>query len=217
LLANLSTASFSAVVKASAALTFTSGSTPVPSQSPFVTGLMGRAKGTPMVKSSPAGMPRTGGAPPPWLHQQWWPILSLQVERELFASGRCSVRRRAPWRSILHQVGTPKPRRSSTSQAGSGVRGIAAAQAFASATLTAVNFPEVLEVTRSVVSRFGLNGRFHGIAGDVLRVNLGSGYIRFRLLVTFCTPKVKSAVVPSCTKCMKLSHLAARLPLRNLC
>jgi hypothetical protein len=44
LLASLSAASFSAVAKASVALTFTSGSTPVPSQSPFVTGLMGRAK-----------------------------------------------------------------------------------------------------------------------------------------------------------------------------
>ena len=60
--------------------------------------------------------------------------------------------------------------------AGSGVWGIAVCQAFASATLTAVDFPEVLEVTRSVVSRFGLNGRFHGIAGDVLRVDLGAGY-----------------------------------------
>jgi len=60
--------------------------------------------------------------------------------------------------------------------AGSGVWGIAAAQAFPSASLTAVDYAEVLEVTRSVVSRFGLNGRFHGIAGDVLRVNLGTGY-----------------------------------------
>ena len=50
LAANFSAASFSAVDRASVALTFTSGSTPVPSQSPFVTGLMGRAKGTPMVK-----------------------------------------------------------------------------------------------------------------------------------------------------------------------
>jgi hypothetical protein len=56
-LANLSAASFSAVVKASAALTFTSGSMPVPSQSPFVTGLMGLPKGTPTVKWSPAGCP----------------------------------------------------------------------------------------------------------------------------------------------------------------
>ena len=60
--------------------------------------------------------------------------------------------------------------------AGSGVWGIAAAQAFASATLTAVDFPEVLEVTRSVVSRFGLNGRFQAVAGDALSVDLGRDY-----------------------------------------
>jgi ubiquinone/menaquinone biosynthesis C-methylase UbiE len=60
--------------------------------------------------------------------------------------------------------------------AGSGVWGLAAAQAFPAATLTAIDYPDVLAVTRSVVSRFGLNGRFHEIAGDVLQVNLGIGY-----------------------------------------
>jgi hypothetical protein len=47
---SLSVASFIAVSSASAALTGTSGVTPVPSQSVLVMGLMARAKGTPMMK-----------------------------------------------------------------------------------------------------------------------------------------------------------------------
>jgi hypothetical protein len=43
-------ASFSAVSSASAAFTFTSGSTPVPSQSYFEMGLIGLAKGTKIMK-----------------------------------------------------------------------------------------------------------------------------------------------------------------------
>lgn len=60
--------------------------------------------------------------------------------------------------------------------AGSGVWGIAAAQAFPTATLTAIDFPEVLEVTRSVVARFGLSDRLREIAGDVLQVEFGTGF-----------------------------------------
>jgi 3-hydroxy-5-methyl-1-naphthoate 3-O-methyltransferase len=60
--------------------------------------------------------------------------------------------------------------------AGSGVWGIAMAQAFSNAQLTAVDFPEVLEVTRSMVKKFGLEDRYHEIAGDILQVDLGRNY-----------------------------------------
>jgi len=60
--------------------------------------------------------------------------------------------------------------------AGSGVWGIAVAEAFPKATLTAVDMPAVLNVTRSVVQRFGLSNRFHDIAGDLLEVDFGKEY-----------------------------------------
>ncbi len=60
--------------------------------------------------------------------------------------------------------------------AGSGVWGIATAEAFPKATLTAVDLPAVLEVTHSVVQRFGLSGRFNTIAGDLLDIDFGRGY-----------------------------------------
>src|ERR1700690_3046833 len=54
-----------AVVSASAAGTFTSGSTPTPSQLVLVVGLIARANGTPIVNRSSMRWPATGCAPPP--------------------------------------------------------------------------------------------------------------------------------------------------------
>src|SRR5580704_7328589 len=63
--ASFSAASFWAVASASAAETFTSGSTPVPSQLVLETGLTAFAKGTPIMKWSSMRWPDTGWAPPP--------------------------------------------------------------------------------------------------------------------------------------------------------
>jgi 3-hydroxy-5-methyl-1-naphthoate 3-O-methyltransferase len=60
--------------------------------------------------------------------------------------------------------------------AGSGVWGIAMAQAFPDAQLTAVDFPEVLEITRSMAQKFGLNDRYQEVGGDLLEVNFGKDY-----------------------------------------
>jgi ubiquinone/menaquinone biosynthesis C-methylase UbiE len=60
--------------------------------------------------------------------------------------------------------------------AGSGVWGIAMAQAFPKATLTAVDFLDVLSVTREFAQRFGIEERFRTVAGDVLQANFGTGY-----------------------------------------
>jgi len=60
--------------------------------------------------------------------------------------------------------------------AGSGVWGIAVAEVFPKATLTALDLPAVLEVTRSVVHRFGLSNRFNELPGDLLDVDFGRGY-----------------------------------------
>lgn len=60
--------------------------------------------------------------------------------------------------------------------AGSGVWGIALAQKSSKVEVTAVDWPEVLEVTKEYARRFGLGDRFHYIAGDMLEVEYGTGY-----------------------------------------
>ncbi len=60
--------------------------------------------------------------------------------------------------------------------AGSGVWGIALAQASARVRVTAVDWPEVLPLTRKTVERLGLGDRFGYVAGDLLEADFGEGY-----------------------------------------
>src|ERR1700678_673587 len=60
--------------------------------------------------------------------------------------------------------------------AGSGVWGIAMAQGSEKVSVTAVDWPEVIPVTRKTVTRFGLANRFSFIEGDLLQVDFGSGH-----------------------------------------
>ncbi len=60
--------------------------------------------------------------------------------------------------------------------AGSGVWGIAIAQQSPNVSVTAVDWPEVLETTRSFAERFGMAQRFSYIAGDLDTVAFGQGY-----------------------------------------
>jgi 3-hydroxy-5-methyl-1-naphthoate 3-O-methyltransferase len=60
--------------------------------------------------------------------------------------------------------------------AGSGVWGIAMAQASDKATVTAVDWPDVLPITRKTVARFGVADRFSFIGGDLLQADFGSGH-----------------------------------------
>jgi 2-polyprenyl-3-methyl-5-hydroxy-6-metoxy-1,4-benzoquinol methylase len=60
--------------------------------------------------------------------------------------------------------------------AGSGVWGIALAQRSPQVTVTAVDWPRVLETTKAMVSRYGLADRFQYISGDLNDVAFGSGY-----------------------------------------
>lgn len=59
---------------------------------------------------------------------------------------------------------------------GSGVWGIALAQSASQARVRAVDWPDVLTVTRSTVSRFGLADRFTYAEGDLLAADFGSGH-----------------------------------------
>ena len=58
--------------------------------------------------------------------------------------------------------------------AGSGVWGIALAQSAPNAQVRAVDWTEVLSVTRGTVDRFGLGSRFSFAAGDLLQADFGS-------------------------------------------
>jgi SAM-dependent methyltransferase len=60
--------------------------------------------------------------------------------------------------------------------AGSGVWGIALAQSCEQVRVTAVDWPEVLPVTRKTVGRFGLSERFSFVEGDLLVADFGTGY-----------------------------------------
>ncbi len=60
--------------------------------------------------------------------------------------------------------------------AGSGVWTIPAAQRFPAARVVAVDWPEVLQVTRRVVDRYGVGDRYELRAGDIGTVDFGTGY-----------------------------------------
>jgi SAM-dependent methyltransferase len=60
--------------------------------------------------------------------------------------------------------------------AGSGVWGIAQAQSAPNVTVTAVDWPGVIDITRGTVARFGLADRFTFVAGDLKDADFGSGH-----------------------------------------
>jgi hypothetical protein len=60
--------------------------------------------------------------------------------------------------------------------AGSGVWGIAQAQSSANVRVTAVDWPEVIDVTKKTAAKFGLSDRFSFVAGDLQDADLGSGH-----------------------------------------
>jgi 3-hydroxy-5-methyl-1-naphthoate 3-O-methyltransferase len=60
--------------------------------------------------------------------------------------------------------------------AGSGVWGIAQAQSSPNVHVTAVDWPEVIDITKKTSAKFGLSDRFAFIAGDLLDVSFGSAY-----------------------------------------
>ena len=68
------------------------------------------------------------------------------------------------------------PRRVLDLAAGSGVWGIALAQSSEQIRVTAVDWPEVIPVTRETVSRFGLADRFSFIEGDLLQADFGGDH-----------------------------------------
>jgi ubiquinone/menaquinone biosynthesis C-methylase UbiE len=60
--------------------------------------------------------------------------------------------------------------------AGSGVWGIALAQSSPEVRVSAVDWPNILEITKQTAKKFGVEERFSYIPGDLLSVNFGNGY-----------------------------------------
>lgn len=60
--------------------------------------------------------------------------------------------------------------------AGSGVWGIALAQSTEQVHVTAVDWPEVIEVTERTVAGFGLTARYTFMEGDLATVDFGTGH-----------------------------------------
>ena len=76
--------------------------------------------------------------------------------------------------------------------AGSGVWGIALAQASDRVRVTAVDWPDVIPVTRKTVERFGLGGRFSYIEGDLLKADF-EAITQLPRWATFFTAKARRA------------------------
>ena len=69
-----------------------------------------------------------------------------------------------------------KPVRVLDLAAGSGVWGIALARKSPRVTVTAVDWPSVLEITKTGARRWGLLNRFQFVAGDLLTADFGGGH-----------------------------------------
>lgn len=59
---------------------------------------------------------------------------------------------------------------------GSGVWGIALAQSSPEVRVSAVDWPNILEITKQTAKKFGVEERFSYIPGDLLAVNFGTGH-----------------------------------------
>jgi 2-polyprenyl-3-methyl-5-hydroxy-6-metoxy-1,4-benzoquinol methylase len=60
--------------------------------------------------------------------------------------------------------------------AGSGVWSIALAQQSPQASVTAIDWPSVIDITKKVTARYGLAGRYKFVAGDLNEVGFGQGH-----------------------------------------
>lgn len=76
----------------------------------------------------------------------------------------------------LPQLQSGNPVRVLDIATGSGVWGITLAQASPSVTVTGVDWPNVLEVTKKMAARFHLADRFDYISGNIREVDFGTGY-----------------------------------------
>ena len=84
-----------------------------------------------------------------------------------------------PARSLareLHLAGSTEPISVLDLAAGSGVWGIALAEASPKVSVTAVDWPAVLPVTRRVAERHGVLDRFRFVEGDLLKADFGTGH-----------------------------------------
>ena len=80
------------------------------------------------------------------------------------------------WRRPSNVANATGPVKALDLAAGSGVWGIALAQKSAHVSVTAVDWPNVLGVTRKIAEREGVADRFSYIGGDLAEADFGGGY-----------------------------------------
>jgi ubiquinone/menaquinone biosynthesis C-methylase UbiE len=78
--------------------------------------------------------------------------------------------------AVGKELAGAKPRKILDVAAGSGVWGIGIAQQSPGSSVTAVDWPNVLEVTKRFAAEHGMADRFSYIAGDMQAVEFGTGY-----------------------------------------
>jgi ubiquinone/menaquinone biosynthesis C-methylase UbiE len=76
----------------------------------------------------------------------------------------------------LNVAASKKPLKILDIAAGSGVWGLGIAEQASASTVTAVDWPNVLEVTKRFAAEHGMADRFSYIAGDMQKVDFGAGY-----------------------------------------
>jgi len=92
---------------------------------------------------------------------------------DVFPIGYASAQKLA---AALELDGSGQPPTVLDLAAGSGVWGIALAQRWERVRVTAVDWPEVIPVTRKTVARFGLMKRFQFVASDLLVADFGRNH-----------------------------------------
>ena len=98
--------------------------------------------------------------------------------------------------------------------AGSGVWGIALAQGSEQVSVTAVDWPEVIPITRKTVGRFGLGNAIHSLQATCCKLTSAPG-IPWRRLATSCIAKAENAAGNYSRKHSRHLPPGARLRLLN--
>ncbi len=96
-----------------------------------------------------------------------------QFVEDIFAMSYSAAKALADW---LQLEDIKPPYRVLDLAAGSGVWSIALSQKSPCVQVTAVDWPEVLPVTRRVTQRFGVGARYHYVEGDLLEADFGEGH-----------------------------------------
>ena len=116
---------------------------------------------------------QTGSSPAGVNQEEGGAAFFQQFVEDLFPRNYPAAKRLA---ELLQVADAQAPVRVLDLAAGSGVWSIALAQRSPQVTVTAVDWPGVLEVTRRVTARIGVEDRYLFVAGDLAQADFGAGH-----------------------------------------